>query len=627
MWAGVRSCIIQAVGGVRSRTAAAGAVALALLGGSAALAAAERGGATVSAKGAGAKVLTSSQRNALRLGYVRVRVSSRAGGTLRVAARARRTGGGSTRRVTRVRRIRLRRAGAASVRLPLTRPGRRILGSCRGLVLDASGRRGRKRFGSRPRALARDARHCRSAPARAPAGEPGRGVSDPPGGPPLGELNTENADRCDFLDPSLCLYPFPNDRFTVADAEAVTGRRLNLDPDSVPKNRLGKPIDPTDQNRADGFSPGNLIVTRVPGLDSKAAFGRTGAVPITDMERSFDPGQPVVVINARTRERQLIWAEIDSNPQNKEDVTLIVRPGRNLLEGERYIVALRNLKDAEGNVLKPREEFRAYRDGITTRNGAIEGRRPHFEDIFKTLGAAGIAREDLYLAWDFTVASRESLAGRALDMRDDAFEQLGDTDLADLEVQGTAPQFVQNPDLDDDAVDGLDGIDTDPVPKLFDFGDFDGLREYPPCSAGAGPECEQGESDQTARRVTGQITVPCYLNAPGCPRARGSRAGRPAQTAGQHRARERDLHRAAQGGRRRRATGGLAALALRPRPARQCGRGGRRQRAGDGAASTTSSSAPPTGWACRPSTSRTWPRCCRTCPASPRSSTGSSRAT
>ncbi len=116
----------------------------------------------------------------------------------------------------------------------------------------------------------------------------------------------------------------------------------------MPKNRAGKPIDPSDQNRADGFSPGNMIVTRVPGLDSQAAFDRTGAVPITDMARSFDRDQPVVVINARTRKRQLIWAEIDSNPSDPEDVTLIIRPGRNFDEGERYIVALRGLKRADG---------------------------------------------------------------------------------------------------------------------------------------------------------------------------------------------------------------------------------------------------------------------------------------
>ena len=64
------------------------------------------------------------------------------------------------------------------------------------------------------------------------------------------------------------------------------------------------------------------------------------------------------------------------------------------------------------------------------------------ESIFETLADAGIEREDLFLAWDFTVASAESLAGRMLHIRDDAFAQLGDHDLADLKVEGNAPAFT-----------------------------------------------------------------------------------------------------------------------------------------------------------------------------------------
>src|SRR4051812_43683793 len=79
---------------------------------------------------------------------------------------------------------------------------------------------------------------------------------------------------CDPIDPAVCLQPWPNDYFTVPDPSTATGRRLNLDPLSMPRNRAGKPIDPTDMNRADGFSPGNPVVTRVPGLDNLQAFQR-----------------------------------------------------------------------------------------------------------------------------------------------------------------------------------------------------------------------------------------------------------------------------------------------------------------------------------------------------------------
>ena len=105
---------------------------------------------------------------------------------------------------------------------------------------------------------------------------------------------------CNLFVPSVCLLPFPNDLFTVKDASTDTGRRLDILRISMPRNVAQVPIDPTDMNRADGFSPGTPIVVKVPGLETKQAFAATGAVPITDVSRSFDPDQPIVVINAQT---------------------------------------------------------------------------------------------------------------------------------------------------------------------------------------------------------------------------------------------------------------------------------------------------------------------------------------
>ncbi|MSO40842.1 MAG: hypothetical protein EXQ70_02930 [Solirubrobacterales bacterium] len=114
----------------------------------------------------------------------------------------------------------------------------------------------------------------------------------------------------------------------------------------------------------------------------------TGAVPVIDMDRSFDAGQPIVLIDASTGERQLIWAEIDSNATTPGNTDLIIRVGKNLTEGHRYIVALRNLKDADGNMIPAPPGFKLYRDSVKTDVPAIEGRRAGFEDIFIKLGDA-----------------------------------------------------------------------------------------------------------------------------------------------------------------------------------------------------------------------------------------------
>ena len=97
----------------------------------------------------------------------------------------------------------------------------------------------------------------------------------------------------------------------------------------------------------------------------------------------------------------------------------------NLAEGTRYIVALRRMKDSSGTLIAPTADFLAYRDGTPTGAPVKEARRPHMEAIFTTLAAAGVDRSDLYLAWDFTVASERNLTERLLFVRDDGFMRLG----------------------------------------------------------------------------------------------------------------------------------------------------------------------------------------------------------
>jgi|SRR5215211_2821228 len=155
---------------------------------------------------------------------------------------------------------------------------------------------------------------------------------------------------CDFIGTRVCELPWPNDYFTKRDRRTDTGRRLALRKSAMPRNKSGKPIDPTDMNRADGFSPGSAMLVKVPGLDTPRAVRRSKLPPLTNVRRVLAKGSPVVVINARTGKRHPIWAEIDSNAKRARDRVLIIRPAVNLDEGERYIVALRNLKNARANV-------------------------------------------------------------------------------------------------------------------------------------------------------------------------------------------------------------------------------------------------------------------------------------
>jgi hypothetical protein len=284
---------------------------------------------------------------------------------------------------------------------------------------------------------------------------------------------------CDQLDPSLCLLPFPNNAFTVRDRHTPTHLRVHLTRAEMPRNVKGVPIDPRPYDRADGFGPGSPIVTRVPGLDSPAKLRHIHAPTVDDIARSLSRRSPIAVIDARTRKRQLVWAEVDMNAKRPRNRLLEIHPGRNLREGHTYIVAIRGIR------ARPSRAFRVFRDGLRTSDRSLLRRRAHMNAIFRTLAKAGIRRGSLFLAWDFTVASEQSIAGPLLSIRNDAFKRLGDTNLRDMKVRGGSPAFAVT-----------------------------SVTTVPPCDPAG---CQTGQDDLIARRVAGTVTVPCYLNQPGCP--------------------------------------------------------------------------------------------------------------
>jgi hypothetical protein len=272
---------------------------------------------------------------------------------------------------------------------------------------------------------------------------------------------------CDPTDPALCLFPFPNDRWTRPDPTSGTGLRIALPVSAMPRNGTdvtngevggeGKPVDPTEWNRNDGWSPGAMVMTVVPGLDLPRTWGlqdmpftgspnQQGAFDhrdqLTDIGLSLSPDAPIQVVNTRTGERHPVWAELDSNAGSAADravgssnagrQALIIRPARNFDLATRYVVVLRNLKDAQGRTLTPTAAFRS----------AVASPDARMQRVLAGVAAAGVGTEGLYQAWDFTVASQRNLSERVLHMRDDAFRQLGDTDLDDRRVQGVSPGFA-----------------------------------------------------------------------------------------------------------------------------------------------------------------------------------------
>lgn len=281
---------------------------------------------------------------------------------------------------------------------------------------------------------------------------------------------------CDQLDPSACMFPFPSDHWTVADPSTPTGRRVNLDPLAVPRNVAAIPMTlpavPNEWNRQDGFSPGTDLLAFFPGLDLTATWG-LGDRPeryqqqMTDPALSLAADAPIVIVDAESGERHPFFAELDTHPDTDPTAaTLIIRPATNFTDGHRYVIGFRNLVTGDGGAIGADGLFADLRDGLA--GGA---RQQHFDDaVFPVLADAGLGRDSLVMAWDFTIASTQNLAGRLLSMRDETFAALGDTDLDDGVVDGVAPTFS--------------------VTSVDDRSD---------------------PTDDTLREVRGELTVPNYL--------------------------------------------------------------------------------------------------------------------
>ena len=397
------------------------------------------------------KVLTKGQTKILEKKALKVKVKSTRSGKLRLKTRSSTFDHPHKFKVAKTKKVKLRKHGTKrTVKLKLTKRGRRVIGSCEAREIQVKVRHSKTTF-----ELKRDTAECMPGP-----------------------VDLSAADRCDFIgaqDGSLCLLPFPDDYYTVNDATTRTGKRIDLKTAATPANADDVHIAAEPYNLNDGFSPGQSITLKVPGLDTPEAFANTGSVPLNRLSEYGRQNAPIVVIDEQTGERWPIWTELDSNATDAGRRALLMHPAVNFASGHRYIVAMRNLKDASGQTLKAPEGFRYYRDELPSKAPEIKAQRDRFDRIFKDLRRAGIKRRSLYLAWDFTVASDENIAGRLLKMRDESLAGLGDTNMTDLQPDGASPTFA--------------------VTSTEDF--------------------TVGQDADMARRVKGTFEVPCYL-APNC---------------------------------------------------------------------------------------------------------------
>jgi hypothetical protein len=233
---------------------------------------------------------------------------------------------------------------------------------------------------------------------------------------------------CEELNAVECLLPYPSSRF-LKPANTPTGVHLDLPAAGFPSQAgVGglHQLSPEPYKVLDGFSPTVQILMNFPGGVDPVVSNASRLLPERrgPDARSLDADSPTILIDAETGEHILHWIENDIRATDPNRVVTFMRPGRSLTPGRRYIVAMRDLKRADGSAVTAEPAFAALRDARPITIASLAERKPLFEDIFARLAQAGVARDNLVLAFDFSTQSDFGLTHQMLSMRDQAFAWL-----------------------------------------------------------------------------------------------------------------------------------------------------------------------------------------------------------
>jgi len=307
---------------------------------------------------------------------------------------------------------------------------------------------------------------------------------------------------CDPLVPGVCGLPFPSDVYLLADptGKNPSGKSVRFGATTLP---VGAPpntaCSPEVFYDHDGWSPSQAPMTFMPG-----AACPNCATPYT-IPRSLEPDSPTILLEAESGRRVPHWVDFNARTPNdglegRADQRLVmIRPAERLKDATRYIVALRDIQTTGGVAAEPSPVFRALRDnkqlsgGTDAERWSVYARRKLYADIFKKLESAGVKRDKLQIAWDYTTATKQNITGPMVELRDKALAVVGEDGptfvvkkvteyatatenpnlLRQIEVTMTVPLYLTAVTPDYDPAKPLDRLNRDTTGALAQNGTMD----------------------------------------------------------------------------------------------------------------------------------------------------------
>lgn len=238
------------------------------------------------------------------------------------------------------------------------------------------------------------------------------------------------------------LVPFPSSVFEIADPSSPTGVRLDLPYDVVPAPEGGERFDPSPLNRRTGWTAAATLLWQAPaGVDGHTLLGPG------DLAASVTAASPTVLLDLTTGARVAHFAEVDANETaDLAHQAIYLRPAARLAGGHRFAVGIRRSVTAPGGGAIPRPPgFQAVLDDRDTGQGRLDEARPRLRAAVDALEAAGVPRDELIVAWDFTVADDRAAIADAVAARDAALAAIG-PDAAGVTYAITSDQGTVNGD-------------------------------------------------------------------------------------------------------------------------------------------------------------------------------------
>ncbi|HEY8075453.1 MAG TPA: hypothetical protein VIF62_15115, partial [Labilithrix sp.] len=276
----------------------------------------------------------------------------------------------------------------------------------------------------------------------------------------------------DDSSPGFCTAPYPSDFYRAPDGHIALTGAAEL------QQASGARSDAHLAFPSDGFSTLSTIVASLPGDVAHDGL----ATALDDASVSLAPASASVLLEASTGTRVPHYVDVYDRVQDGQRRPIVIRPLAPLKPKTRYVVALAGVKVEGGALASPAEGFRRLRDRA---GDPALGAWARFEsDVFAPLVTAGVPRESLQLAWDFTTGSAELPSRDMLHVRDltqawlaanvpvvtIASASAASDRLATI-VKGsvTGPLFLDSADPGAHLVRGGDGAVTQNGTTSFDF--------------------------------------------------------------------------------------------------------------------------------------------------------------